>query len=243
MRPTFVPVALLLLLVPAHSLGQAEGSRPFSEVGIGVKASLLGAGIEAATPLAPGFNLRAGFNAFSYNRTFAKDGVSYGGQLRFRSAEAHLDWFPFANGFHVSPGVLVYNGNQITANAAVPGGQTFTLNSTTYTSDPANPITGSGKIDFYKAGPMLSVGWGNLLPRGRHRFSIPFEIGAIYTGSPKVTLNLPGGACDSSGLNCQPINSDPSFQSNVTAEKGKLNKDMSPFKFYPVISVGFGVKF
>ncbi len=242
-RLVFSAVLLSVLLAANFSFAQADESRPFSRVGVGIKASLLGAGVEIGTPLTRRSNLRAGFNAFDYQRTFLKDGISYGGQLSFRSLEAHYDWFPFGNGFHVSPGVLAYNGNQVKAGASVPGGQTFTLNGTTYASDPANPVTGSGKIVFYRAGPMFSVGWGNLLPRNHRHFSIPFEIGAVYTGSPQASLNLAGGACDPSGANCQAISATPSVQSNVTAEQNKLNKDMSSFKFYPVISLGFAVNF
>ena len=144
-------VLLFLLFAPRFTLAQEAGLRPFSRVGIGIKMSLLGAGVEAAVPLTPRSNLRAGFNAFSYDRTFHKDGVNYGGQLSFRSVEAHYDWFPFGGGFHISPGVLAYNGNQLKANASVPGGQTFTLNSTTYASDAADPVAGTGKVAFNRA--------------------------------------------------------------------------------------------
>ena len=234
---------IAVILLPATCFAQTKPTKAFSRLGIAVKASLLGAGVEAATPLTSRTNLRGGFNMFSYDRGFNKDGVSYAAQLRFRSAEAHYDWFPFGGSFHVSPGVLVYNGNQIAANASVPGGKTFTLNHTTYASDPTNPLNGAGKVDFAKAGPMFTVGWGNLLPRNRRHFSVPFEVGFIYTGAPRTTLNLQGGACDASGLNCFAVTTDPTFQANVQAERDKLNKDMSVFKFYPVISVGFAVNF
>jgi hypothetical protein len=246
LRPRLFAVFLLIalaVLFPKFSAAQHDSSTPFSSVGLGVKVSLLGAGIEAAVPLSRRSNLRGGFNAFSYDRGFSKDGVAYAGQLGFRSAEAHYDWFPFGHSFHLSPGVLLYNGNQISANASVAAGQTFTLNGTTYSSDPADPVTGTGKVDFKKAGPMFTLGWGNLLPRGHGRISVPFEIGAIYTGSPQASLNLAGSACDSSGANCSAIASNPSIQSNVVAEQNRLNTDMAAFKFYPVISLGFGVKF
>ena len=235
-------IFLLAAIWPWPVLAQ-ESVRPFSEVGIGVKASLLGAGLELATPLAHRFNLRAGFNALSYDRGFHKDGILYAGQLNFRSTEAHLDWFPFGGSFHVSPGALVYNGNRINANASVPGGQSFTLNGTAYTSDPTDPITGAGKLDFKEAGPMLTVGFGNLLPRNHHHFSIPVEIGAIYTGAPRTALALTGSVCDSTGLICENTNADPTFQANVQEEQAKISKDVSAFKFYPLLSVGFGVKF
>src|SRR5579864_3116014 len=139
-RSSFVFGSLFLLLtLLTVCSAQTESDKPFSRLGVALKASLLGAGIEAATPLTPRSNLRAGFNMFSYDRGFNKDGVSYAGQLRFRSVEAHYDWFPFHGSFHLSPGVLVYNGNQLTANAFAPGGHTFTLNNPTYSSDPADP--------------------------------------------------------------------------------------------------------
>src|SRR5579864_4150182 len=143
----FASIFLVLTLLTVCS-AQTESDKPFSRLGVAVKASSLGAGVEAATPLTPRSNLRAGFNMFSYDRGFNKDGVAYAGQLRFRSVEAHYDWFPFSGSFHLSPGILLYNGNQLSANASVPGGKTFTLNNTTYTSDPSDPINGAGKVDF-----------------------------------------------------------------------------------------------
>jgi hypothetical protein len=239
----FASLFLVVFTLITFCSAQTESDKPFSRLGIAIKASLLGPGVEAATPLTHRSNLRGGFNMFSYDRGFNKDGVAYAGQLRFRSVEAHYDWFPLKGSFHLSPGVLIYNGNQLTANASVPGGQTFTLNNTTYASDPTDPINGTGKVDFVKAGPMFTVGWGNLLPRNHHHFSVPVELGAIYTGAPRTALNLGGSACDATGLNCVATNSDPAFQANVQAEQNKLNKDMSAFKFYPVISVGFGFNF
>ena len=37
--------------------------------------------------------------------------------------------------------------------------------------------------------------------------------------------------------------SNSTVQSNVVAEQGKVNKSVSAFKVYPIISVGFGYKF
>jgi hypothetical protein len=163
--------------------------------------------------------------------------------LSFRSVETHFDWFPFAGGFHLSPGLMVYNGNQIKANASVSGNQSFTLGGTTYISDTSNPITGTGKIGFNKVAPTFLLGWGNLLPRSEKHFSVPFEFGMVFQGSPQATLSLAGNACDSTGANCHNISTDATFQNNVIAQQNKLNNNMSFFKVYPVLSLGFGYKF
>ena len=227
----------------APSTAAPRGRRTSSKMGIGLKASLLGAGVETAVPLAGKLNLRGGFNAINYNRSFTKDGITYTGNLRWRSGETSVDWFPFGGGFHLSPGAILYDGNKATANASVPAGQTFTLNGMTYLSSTANPVTGTGKISFNKAAPLFRLGFGNLIPRSGRRWSFLFEVGAAYQGSPHAALNLTGTACAPDGTNCVNAATDPGVQASVAAEQGKLNHDMSFFKFYPLISLGFGFNF
>src|SRR5712671_1907530 len=139
---------------PAPPAPSKQSSESHFPIGIGVKVSTLGIGGEVAVGLSQRSNVRFGFNAFSYGHTFDKDGVSYKGTLDLRSAQATYDLFFFKE-FHISPGVLVYNGNNVTANASVPGGQSFTLNNTNYVSDVADPVSGTGKLTVYKAAPML----------------------------------------------------------------------------------------
>jgi len=223
---------------PAAPAKESSERIPF---GVGVKVSTLGIGGEVSVAVSHRSNVRVGFNAFSYGHTFDKDGATYKGTLQLRSAQATYDIF-LVKGLHVSPGVLLYNGNQVSANVSVPGGQTFTLSNTNYVSDATDPVTGTGRLSVYKAAPMVLLGIGNLVPRSRH-FSTTFEIGAAYQGPPRVTLNLSGSACDSSGSFCRSIRSDPTIQSNIAAEQAKLNKSASPYKFYPVLSFGVGYRF
>jgi hypothetical protein len=218
------------------------GQRSSSHVGIGVKISTLGAGIETAVPLAAKANLRGGVNFFQYNRAIINDGIHYAGQLQFRSAEAHLDFYPFG-GFHVSPGVLFYNGNQLTANATVPGGQNFTLNGTAYQSKSTDPVTGTGKLDFVKVSPSIMLGFGNLIPRSGRHYSFLFEVGGAYQGSARVALNLAGSVCDSTGNFCRSVASDPTVQANIVAQQQKIRNDINPYRFFPVVSIGFGFNF
>jgi len=231
-------------VTPATKPNQNPESVGVGRIGMSVKVSLLGAGIEVATPITHRSNLRGGFNAINYSRTFDKDGIAYDGQLGFKTIEAHYDIFPFAGRFHISPGVLAYIGNPITASAAVPGGQSFSLGGTTYVSDSNAPVTGNGKINFNKAAPMFTLGWGNLVSRRESsHFSVPFELGVAYQGSPKASLNLAGNVCDSPGVNCRSVASDTTVQSQILSEQTKLNNSVSFFKLYPIISIGFGYKF
>ena len=158
-------------------------------IGVGVRLSTLGAGAEVGVSLSSRLNVRGGVNIFQYNRGFNHDGITYKGQLNLRSGEAHLDWYPIGHTFHLSPGLLVYNGNGATATANVPGGSTFTLGGTTYTSDPTNPIMGTGKQDFVKAAPTVMFGFGNLVPQSRH-FTFNSEMGVVFQGSARTNRKL-----------------------------------------------------
>jgi hypothetical protein len=226
----------------AASTPKSPGRIAFTRVGIGVKVSTLGAGIEVATPLAGKLNLRGGFNILRFSRPITDSGIHYVGQLHFQSAEAHLDWFPFW-GFHISPGLLFYNGNELQATASVPAGQTFTVGGTTYESDQATPVTGTGKLDFVKVSPSIMLGVGNLVPRNGRHFSFLFEAGAAYQGSARVALNLAGSVCDTSGSNCRAVSSDPTVQSNIQAQQVKIQHDINPYRFFPVVSFGVGFNF
>jgi hypothetical protein len=233
-------LAVSLLVFPMTSTAQRlkEGSK----VGIGVKVSTLGAGVEAAIPVFGRLNFRGGFNAMSYGHAFHQDGVPYNGSLSLRSAEASLDWFPFGE-FHVSPGLLLYNGNKITATTVVAGGQSITLNDFTYTSDPNSPLHGSGNVVFWKAAPKLTLGWGDLIPRSGRRWSFLGEVGIAYQGTPRASLAFQGNVCNPSGLNCVNVATDPTVQANITGEQGKISYNLYPLRFYPIVSVGFGFNF
>jgi hypothetical protein len=217
---------------------------------MGAKISTLGIGVEAGTAVTRQSNLRGGFNFLNYDRVFTKDGINYGGQLRLRSVEAHYDWF-LGHGFHVSPGVLIYNGNRVDGTATVPGGRVFTLGSRTYTSNPVNPVMGTAEIDFSKnkVAPMATVGVGNLLRRHGRRFSIGFETGVVFESAPKAMLNFAGSACVTLSA-CQDVASSAQIQDDIRLEANKINNGTPPYdvaqkvlKYYPVISVGIGYRF
>lgn len=220
-----------------------KSSEHVSRLGIGLKMSSLGAGVEIATPVTSHSNLRAGFNMFIYGRPFDTDGLTYQGEFYLRSAQINYDWFPFRGAFHLSPGLLIYDGNKLRADINVPGGHIFSIDRNTFRSDPKDPIRGDASITFWKVAPAFLVGWGNLIPRKRQRFTFPFEVGVVFHGQPNVAFSLTGKACDSKGHYCSGITSDPTGQNYISDERAQIHRDVSFFKFYPVISGGFAFNF
>lgn len=230
-----------ICILCAGALCAQEGSLP--RFGIGVRASSLGAGIEAATAVTRKSNVRVGFNDFSYTYDLDKDGINYSATLGLRSVELHYDQYIFG-GFHISPGVLIYDNNHATATATAPAGTSFSLGGTQYFSSATDPVNGSATLGFArKVAPELLMGFGNLLPRSRH-FAVNFEFGAAYQGAPSVNLNLAGSACaTNTGAGCQPVASTPSIQSNIISQENKINHSIRQIKYWPIIALGIGYKF
>ncbi|MGC1686602.1 MAG: hypothetical protein WA734_13340 [Candidatus Acidiferrales bacterium] len=222
-------------------LSPLPSSRPayrrYPRLGVGVSVSPLGIDIEAAEPLSPTMNVRAGFNTFGHSDTVQINGITYNAQLNLHSVEALVDWYPRPR-FHLSPGLLLYNDNQLAAQASVPGGQIFTLSGVSYMSMPTDPVSGTAKLDFFKLSPMILAGFGNLAPRNGKHFSFRFEFGGVYQGTPHVQLNLAGGDCNPDGTNCNTISMNPTVQSALQSIRQTIRRDASHYGLFPIIKIG-----
>jgi hypothetical protein len=225
--------------VPTARLPEESSGIPF---GVGVKISTLGPGAEVAVGMTPHFSLRAGANYFQYSVDSSRDGVSYKGVARLQTLEGHLDWFPWGGKFHVSPGIVYFLKEPLTANIAIPGGTDFTLGDTNFVSSTTDPTTGSASLRLHKAAPAITAGWGNLATRaeGKH-WSFPVEFGVAFHGTPQIRMALQGQACE--GAICYNAATDPNVQGPLAQEIQKREKDVSWFKVYPILSVGIGYRF
>jgi hypothetical protein len=222
------------------------GMRAFSAVGIDVKVGVSGIGFDVATPMGNRINLRAGATFFSYNlNNLVEDGFNINGNIRLRSVNTSVDIYPFGSGFRISPGVTLYNGDNFSGNATVPGGNTITLNDTDYTSSPTDPLIATFTTPNNRFGnrvaPSITTGFGNLIPRHGGHWSVPFEIGMQYISPPKIVLGLTGTACSTDG--CSNVQTDPTTQANVKAQQDIINGDIYNLRFFPILSIGLGYKF
>lgn len=238
--PASAAVAVVPVAAPVQNSNKLH-VRPFSRIAIGSKSGTLGLGGQIATPLASWLTLRGGADFFSFGLTESIDGATYGGNVALKSGIACVDIFPFGHGLHISPGILIFHST-IGATMNVPGGNTFSMGDSSYTSDPNDPVTGSGGIFFSRSiMPSLTLGFGNMITRkDRSHWSVPFEVGAAYTGHYTMQLNLAGSVC-SQGV-CQST-SNSSVQSSVTQEQNDLNEAAKHYQLYPIISSGIAYRF
>ncbi len=245
------PLLLLAIFIPslythAQAINATPPLRPFSHLGVDAHAGINGIGFDLATPLAQHFNLRLGGDFFSYTTTFTEQGANVDASLQLQSAHVNLDWFPFHNGLHISPLVVLANNNHGRATVLVPAGSTINLNGQDYISSLTDPLHGSGSVDFRKTAPGLTLGWGNIIPRSRKHFSFPAELGFYYVGQPTLKIAFTGSACDPTqpaAIGCQSVDNDADFQADLNAFRTRNNHNLSYASFFPVLSLGVGYRF
>ncbi len=215
------------------SLASAQG------MGLSAGASTLGFGLDLYGGISERMTGRIGFNDFTYNKSISSDNIDYAGSLKWQSLHAIADWYPWAKAFRLSGG-LMYNDNKASLNAKPSASATYTVNGHAYSV--ANVGSLSGEMNFDHFSPYLGIGWGNPVAKDKG-FGFVADIGVLYQGTPKVTLNAtcsaallsaPGGAAI-----CTSLKSDTAVES--TKLKSDLNKDQ--YKFYPVISLGVSYRF
>jgi len=240
-------------------MGNNAPPAPFSRLGFSVGVGAMGINMQAAVEASRHLNIRGIGNYFSYTVSNIKvgggngaNGVNASASLNFATAGAALDYYPWPNhGFRLSPGVMLYNQNAISANGTSPAGNSITLNSTKYYSDAANLLVLNPRLGLntHQQAFTATMGWGNLISRRGGHFSVPFEIGAVFTGVPTLALNITGSGCTTqadapiNGPSCVNMATNATAQANIAAQIAKYHSDLNPLQVYPILSIGFGFNF
>ena len=224
---------------------------PFSRIGIGANVSPLGIGIEGAIVLNHYFDARAMGNFFSFDTgRFEVDGFNVDAKLHMASAAALLDFYPFGSVWRISPGLMFLNSNQLSGIGTITPGSSFQLENQTYYSASANPVTGAtplmgtGTLGLHTNRPaaMLTGGFGKFIPHSNRHWSFPSEFGVIFTGAPKINVNVSGWAClDAKQTKCSDVG-DPAnpiaieFNDNLQTRINSWQRDLNKVPVYPVFS-------
>lgn len=221
---------------------------PFSRIAFGGGFSPLGVNLMAATNVNRYLNVRATGNFFKFTENgISTNGFNVDAKLNMASAGLSADVFPFPNhGFRVSPGVLFYNGNQVSALFTVQGGTSFTLNDNSYYASSTNPIQGTGNLGLNSQKPAFTIttGWGNIVRGSAGHFSFPVEVGVALTGAPSLNIALTSGqVCDAQGQNCVNVATDAAVQNNLQVQVAKYKSDLDPLRTFPIVSAGVAYSF
>jgi hypothetical protein len=229
-----------------------EWNQPaFSRIGIGADVSPLGIGIKSAIVLDRYLDARLMGNFFNYDSgRFEINGFSVDAKLHMASAAAALDWYPFNSIWRLSPGIIFFNGNQISATAQIAPGTSFDMENQTFYSANSNPatgavpLTGSGILGLHthRVAATITGGFGKFVPRSNRHWSFPSEFGVAFTGAPSIAVNMSGWACtDASQTACSNL-ADPNspitveFNRSLQSTLNKWRRDLNKVQIYPIFS-------
>lgn len=234
-------------IAPAATWHQA----PFSRAGVGANVSPLGIGIEGAIVLNHYFDGRIMGNFFGFDTgRFEVDGFNVDAKLHMASMAAALDWYPFGSVWRISPGVMFYNGNQLSGVGTITPGSSFQLeNQTYYSANPnpatgATPLLGSGVLGLHTRNPAATAtfGFGKFIPRSDRHWSFPSEFGVVFTGAPTINVNVTGWAClDAGQTQCSNVGDTTTpigkeFNNDLQARLNSLRKQLGKVTVYPIFS-------
>ncbi len=207
-----------LVVLALLSAGVANADNDF---GIGVKAGTLGLGLEASWKPLPYMDIRIGTTSYDYDNDGRYGSINY-------DAVFALDQYYATANFHfpISPmriSLGVYsNGNEF----LLVNDQFDDIGG--YPADQIGIIT--SKTTFDGTAPYLGIGFDFTLAG---KVGLNFDLGVLWQGEPEITLEVDGILGD-----------DLDFQQDVLdPERQALEDDMSDFKAWPVISLGFVYKF
>jgi hypothetical protein len=197
-----------------------------AQVAVGGSIGTTGASVEAQVRVVPGIHLRGGYNYFEYEADDTYDDIAYVGDLDLSTIGAFVDWHPFGNSFFLSGGAFI--GEKGLALTATPtanveiGSQTFT---------PAQVGTLNMAADLEETAPFVGLGWDTTFENPGLAFR--FLAGAMFTGSPQVSLTSTGGS----------LSNDPNLQAQLAQEEQTLQDDINDYEIYPVVQAGITYSF
>jgi hypothetical protein len=206
--------------------GAATAGAAQAQIAVSGSIGTAGASAEAQLKVAPGINIRGGYNYLQYGADDTYDGVAYEGDLDLTTLGAFVDVHPFGNSFFITGGA--YFGEKTLGLFATPT-QNVEIGSQTFT--PAQVGTLSLAADLEDTAPFIGLGWDTTFENPGIGFK--FLAGAMFTGTPQVNLTATGGT----------LSNDANFQTQLAQEEQNLQDEISDYEIYPVVQVGVTLGF
>ncbi|MFA6127633.1 MAG: hypothetical protein WC699_10030 [Bacteroidales bacterium] len=191
----------------------------------GLKAGTFGPGIECIKSINPNWNARLGFSLlpFTLNRQLSVGNLGLDIKARNRLSGVNLqgDFF-FKPWFYFTGGLMV---DLVQSNLKINLTDTVLYGDIRITPDQVGELTVIVRPGW-RVAPFVGIGFGHALPVIR-RLSFNIELGAIYHGKPRISL-------DASGM----INPTASAENEIALET--LFKG---YRFYPLLSMQLNYRF
>jgi len=181
----------------------------------------------------PYVGLALGYNGgdISWSNSLKIDGAKYDWDQKNQTAYLNLELRPwgtsqnaFAQGFYIATGVA-YLDNKYDLDRRVDAGRSFSVNNTDFIAG-NNGVHINGKMKYDDdIAPYIGLG---LAPKINNNWGVFGEIGAYYSGNPKVNLQRVSGSAIA-------LNSD--LDNEIANEANKI-ANKSRYEWLPVAKLG-----
>lgn len=206
--------ALVVALAAAAASAQATG--------LGLRAGTTGVGADFGWDVAPTLGGRVGLSGMSFNTHVDTDDVRYDAKAKLLNLNLFLDWSP-AGPFRISAGFIA-NNNKLDLSGQPNSGAVTTI-------PQGASLSGTVKPDRSFA-PYLGIGYGNVWTKGVNFY---FDLGVMFQGSPQVSLSLNCGSANPAQC--------AAAQSEVEAERQRVQDKVDKYKYFPVANIGITIGF
>ncbi len=201
-----------------------------ADFGVGLKAGTLGLGLEGRWSALPWLDVRLGVNSYEYDDNGSQAGINYDATFSLDTYYATGNFrFPLSP-FRVTAGV-VSNGNEFAMASQDTGGLAFDIGNGTFSA--ADVGTLQSVTSFSSTAPYVGVGYDFEI---FGKVGLNLDFGVLWQGEPDVTL-------DATGLATAPPAVQTELAIELENERLELEDEMSDFKAWPVLSLGFVYNF
>ena len=222
-RLLLLAIAIFVAATPAFS----------QNIGVALRAGTTGAGLQVGYGVHPRLNVRAHYSTFSYSRTEIADGeprLEVVADAGIGALSGFVDFHPFANSFRLTAGIgqnaLDVSGTATPLDDVCMGDEDGAGNCSGKVFSPAKLGNLTATVKYPSSmHPYVGIGFGSL-GNGEGLVTFLFDAGAYFTGAPEIELF-----------------NDGLFRPTTDPENVQvLNDGLESFAWYPVVSIGFGIR-
>lgn len=225
MSPPSLPLRSALASLVLVSI--LTSGRAAAEVAVGGHAGTLGIGPQVAVPLGDRSAARLVAGLYSHETTYDETGIEYDAEAELRSALLLLDFHPGGGAFRLTVGGG-WNGTGLDVSAPVE--ELLRREVPDLPPLPLDAGTVHGRAEGQTLVPYAGLGFGGA-PRGRGRWGVSFDLGAVYHGEPEVELgtSLPFSL---------PAQVQRELDRIAADEEARLEEELRDYAWLPVVALG-----
>ncbi len=201
-----------------------------ADVGIGFKAGTLGVGLEGRWSPVPWLDVRLGGNRYDIDGTGSYAGIEYDAVFAMDNYYLTGNFrFPLSP-FRVTAGAFS-NNNELQMTSKESEGIDFVFAGQNYSSADFGALQST--TTFEENSPYLGVGYDFEL---FGKVGLNLDFGVLWQGEPAVDLAF-------TGFDSVPVGLQDQLAVAIESERQELQDDVSDYKAWPVISLGFVYNF